>query len=88
MKELQRRHNEFRRLLLGGHAPYSAGHAFLTSTSSPPLPRTEGQQANIPEEQHQRELALLRRRLEDLESAQQQQLQDLGSLRDPPQPDL
>lgn len=42
----------------------------------------------LQEEQHQRELALLRRRLEDLESAQQQQLQDLGSLRDPPQPDL
>lgn len=32
------------------------------------------------EEQHQRELSLLRRRLEDLESAQQQQLEELGSL--------
>ena len=45
------------------------------------------------EEQHQRELSLLRRRLEDLESAQQQQLEELGSLvhrdRDlTPQPDL
>uniref|UniRef100_A0A8C3GAJ3 Centrosomal protein 83 n=1 Tax=Cyclopterus lumpus TaxID=8103 RepID=A0A8C3GAJ3_CYCLU len=43
------------------------------------------------EEQHQRELCLLRRRLEDLESAQQQQLEELGSLvqRDPTsQPDL
>lgn len=45
------------------------------------------------EEQHQRELSLLRRRLEDLESAQQQQLEELGSLvqrdQDPtPQADL
>lgn len=47
----------------------------------------------LQEEQHQRELSLLRRRLEDLESAQQQQLEELGSLvqrdRDPtPHPDL
>uniref|UniRef100_A0A8C9Z4Q9 Centrosomal protein 83 n=1 Tax=Sander lucioperca TaxID=283035 RepID=A0A8C9Z4Q9_SANLU len=45
------------------------------------------------EEQHQRELSLLHRRLEDLESAQQQQLEELGSLvhrgQDPtPLPDL
>uniref|UniRef100_A0A7N6AIQ9 Centrosomal protein 83 n=1 Tax=Anabas testudineus TaxID=64144 RepID=A0A7N6AIQ9_ANATE len=34
----------------------------------------------LQEEQHQREVSLLRRRLEDLESAQQQQLEELGSL--------
>ncbi|XP_078098779.1 centrosomal protein of 83 kDa isoform X2 [Sander vitreus] len=84
LKELQRRNNEFRRLLLGGQGPYSAGPPFLTS----PTPF-----ANIPEEQHQRELSLLHRRLEDLESAQQQQLEELGSLvhrgQDPtPLPDL
>ncbi|XP_037616412.1 centrosomal protein of 83 kDa isoform X1 [Sebastes umbrosus] len=83
LKELQRRHNEFRRLLLGGQGPYSAGPAFLTSAHAPNpflLLGPEGPLANIPEEQHQRELSLLRRRLEDLESAQQQQLEELGSL--------
>lgn len=34
----------------------------------------------LQEEQHQRELSLLRRRLEDLENAQQQQLEELGSM--------
>ncbi|XP_041819496.1 centrosomal protein of 83 kDa isoform X2 [Chelmon rostratus] len=94
LKELQRRHNEFRRLLLGGQGSYSAGPAFLTSSPTPfLLLGSEGPLSNIPEEQHQRELSLLRRRLEDLESAQQQQLEELGSLvqrdRDlAPQPDL
>lgn len=94
LKELQRRHNEFRRLLFGGQAPYGAGPAFLTSSPTPfLLLGSEGPFSNIPEEQHQRELSLLRRRLEDLESAQQQQLEELGSLvqRDralTPQPDL
>ncbi|XP_075932358.1 centrosomal protein of 83 kDa isoform X2 [Anarhichas minor] len=79
LKELQRRHNEFRRLLLGGQGTYSAGPAFLTPSPFVLL-GSEGPLANIPEEQHQRELTLLRRRLEDLESAQQQQLEELGSL--------
>ncbi|CAJ1054481.1 centrosomal protein of 83 kDa [Xyrichtys novacula] len=94
LKELQRRHNEFRRLLLGGQGPYSAGPSFLTSSPAPfVLLGSEGAFSNIPEEQQQRELSLLRRRLEDLESAQQQQMEELGSLvpRDrehTPQPDL
>ncbi|XP_039647720.1 centrosomal protein of 83 kDa isoform X2 [Perca fluviatilis] len=93
LKELQRRNNEFRRLLLGGQGPYSAGPHFLTSPTPFLLLGSEGPLANIPEEQHQRELSLLRRRLEDLESAQQQQLEELGSLvqrgQDPtPLPDL
>ncbi|XP_029317966.1 centrosomal protein of 83 kDa isoform X2 [Cottoperca gobio] len=94
IKELQRRHDEFRRLLLGDQGPYNAGPAFLASTPTPFLLfGSEGPLANIPEETHQRELSLLRRRLEDLESAQQQQLEELGSLvqRDrvtSPQPDL
>ncbi|XP_028426042.1 centrosomal protein of 83 kDa isoform X2 [Perca flavescens] len=93
LKELQRRNNEFRRLLLGGQGPYSAGPPFLTSPTPFLLLGSEGPLANIPEEQHQRELSLLRRRLEDLESAQQQQLEELGSLvqrgQDPtPLPDL
>ncbi|XP_049422255.1 centrosomal protein of 83 kDa isoform X2 [Epinephelus fuscoguttatus] len=93
LKELQRRHNEFRRLLLGGQGLYGAGPNFLTSPTPFLLLGSEGPLSNIPEEQHQRELSLLRRRLEDLESAQQQQLEELGSLvqrdRDStPQPDL
>lgn len=32
------------------------------------------------EEQHQRELSLLRQRLEDLDTAQQEQLEELASL--------
>ncbi|XP_077957689.1 centrosomal protein of 83 kDa isoform X2 [Gasterosteus aculeatus] len=81
LKELQRRHNEFRRLLLGGQGPYSAGPAFLTSSPAPfVFLGSERPLGTIPEEQQQRELSLLRRRLEDLESAQQLQLEELGSL--------
>ncbi|KAM3587708.1 uncharacterized protein V6R79_012429 [Siganus canaliculatus] len=93
-KELQRRHNEFRRLLLGGQGPYSDAPTFLTSSNTPfLLLGSEGPFATIREEQHQRELTLLRRRLEDLESTQQQQLEELGSLvqrdrQSTPQPDL
>ncbi|XP_047430739.1 centrosomal protein of 83 kDa [Mugil cephalus] len=94
LKELQRRHNEFRRLLLGGQAPFSSGTAALTSTPTPfLLLGSEGPITYNPEEQLQGEFSLLRRRLENLESAQQQQLEELGSLvqmdRDPAlQPDL
>ncbi|XP_026183261.1 centrosomal protein of 83 kDa isoform X2 [Mastacembelus armatus] len=81
LKELQRRHNEFRRLLLGAQGPFGAGPTFPTSSPMPfLLLGSEGPLSNIPEEQHQKELSLLRRRLEDLESAQQQQLEELGSL--------
>ncbi|XP_056280778.1 centrosomal protein of 83 kDa isoform X2 [Pseudoliparis swirei] len=92
MKELQRRHNEFRRLLLVGQGTFGVGPAFPASSPAPfPLLGAEAPSANVPEEQHQRELGLLRRRLEELESAQQLQLEELGSLvqREPPaQPDL
>ncbi|KAK2858796.1 hypothetical protein Q5P01_003416 [Channa striata] len=80
LKELQRRHNEFRRLLLGGQGSFSAGPAFLTSPTPFLLLGSERPLSNIPEEQHQREVSLLRRRLEDLENAQQHQLEELGSL--------
>lgn len=36
---------------------------------------------NFKEEQHQRELSLLRKRLEELETTQRKQLQDLGPSR-------
>uniref|UniRef100_A0A3P8NQS1 Centrosomal protein 83 n=1 Tax=Astatotilapia calliptera TaxID=8154 RepID=A0A3P8NQS1_ASTCA len=88
LKELQRRHNEFRRLLLGGQGPFSAGPAFLTSSQAPfVFLGSEGQF------DHGSQFSLLRQRLENLESAQQQQLEELGSLvqRDrstTPQPEL
>nr|XP_019947700.1 PREDICTED: centrosomal protein of 83 kDa [Paralichthys olivaceus] len=66
LKELQRRHNEFRHLLTSSPNPF-----FLLGN--------EGPLANIPDH-NQRELSLLRRRLEDLESAQQLQLEELGSV--------
>ncbi|XP_043092100.1 centrosomal protein of 83 kDa isoform X2 [Puntigrus tetrazona] len=71
LKELQRRHNEFRRLLLGNQM-----------TSSTPLAQSllipaESIFSNIQEDQHQRELSVLRRRLEELENSQQQQLEEL-----------
>ncbi|KAM3836185.1 LOW QUALITY PROTEIN: centrosomal protein of 83 kDa-like [Diretmus argenteus] len=75
LKELQRRHSEFRRLLLGGQVSSGVGPTFL---SPAPFPGPEGSLSNVLEEQHQRELSLLRRRLQDLESAQQQQLEELG----------
>ncbi|ROI15512.1 Centrosomal protein of 83 kDa [Anabarilius grahami] len=73
LKELQRRHNEFRRLLLGNQM-----------TSSTPLAQSllipaESIFSNIQEEQHQRELCVLRRRLEELENSQQQQLEELAA---------
>ncbi|XP_065124660.1 centrosomal protein of 83 kDa [Paramisgurnus dabryanus] len=71
LKELQKRHNEFRRLLLGNQ---------MTSTPLAPslfIP-AESIFSNIQEEQHQRELSVLRRRLEDLESSQQQQMEELA----------
>ncbi|KAF0029427.1 hypothetical protein F2P81_018532 [Scophthalmus maximus] len=82
LKELQRRQNEFRHLLLDGQAPFSGGPVLLTSSPTfflrlgPEGPSS----SNIPEEQNQREFSLLRQRLEDLESVQQQQLEELGSV--------
>ncbi|XP_059361324.1 centrosomal protein of 83 kDa isoform X2 [Carassius carassius] len=73
LKELQRRHNEFRRLLLGNQM-----------TSSTPLAQSllipaESIFSNIQEDQHQRELSVLRRRLEELENSQQKQLEELAA---------
>ncbi|XP_071656196.1 centrosomal protein of 83 kDa isoform X2 [Patagioenas fasciata] len=59
LKDLQRRHNEFRSLILNPNMP-----------------------SLNPEEQHQRELSLLRKRLEELENTQRKQLEDLGPRRE------
>ncbi|XP_034019278.1 centrosomal protein of 83 kDa [Thalassophryne amazonica] len=93
LKELQRRHNEFRNLLLGSHRSANMGPTFLTSQTDLLVRSSEDLLSNIPEEQHQREMALLYQRLDHLENAQRQQLEELNSLaqrnRNPsPQPDL
>ncbi|XP_067860757.1 centrosomal protein of 83 kDa [Heptranchias perlo] len=80
LKDLQRRHNEFRRLILGANfSPTGLCNStnFLSSTL---VQGTETTFVNIQEEQHQRELCLLRKRLEELETNQQQQLHELGAL--------
>ncbi|XP_067110558.1 centrosomal protein of 83 kDa isoform X2 [Osmerus mordax] len=78
LKELQRRHGEFRRLLLGNQMTSTPGPTLLTSTHGPVLiPGSEETFLSLQEEQHQRDLCLLRRRLEELECSQQQQLEDL-----------
>lgn len=49
LKELQRRHNEFRRLLLGGQGALDAGPTFLTSSPTHfLLPGSEGLVTNKP----------------------------------------
>uniref|UniRef100_A0A1A8FCN8 Coiled-coil domain containing 41 n=1 Tax=Nothobranchius korthausae TaxID=1143690 RepID=A0A1A8FCN8_9TELE len=71
LKELQRRHNEFRRLLLGGQGPLGGGPAGL----NPLLPHgSEGLLTTNLEG----EFSVLARRMENLESAQQQQLEELA----------
>uniref|UniRef100_A0A1A8CWM2 Coiled-coil domain containing 41 n=2 Tax=Nothobranchius kadleci TaxID=1051664 RepID=A0A1A8CWM2_NOTKA len=71
LKELQRRHNEFRRLLLGGQGPLGGGPTGL----NPLLPHgSEGLLTTDLEG----EFSVLARRMENLESAQQQQLEELA----------
>ncbi|XP_048466516.1 centrosomal protein of 83 kDa [Rhincodon typus] len=80
LKDLQRRHNEFRRLFLG---PNFSSTGLCNSTNFLPSTFMQGTEAtcmNVQEEQHQRELGLLRKRLEELETNQKQQLQELGAL--------
>lgn len=79
LKELQRRHNDFRQLLLGGQGPLNLGAPFMTSSPHHfSGPRSEGAIPNITDSQLT-DLSVLRQRLQDLESAQMQQLEELGS---------
>ncbi|XP_069620451.1 centrosomal protein of 83 kDa isoform X1 [Ranitomeya imitator] len=77
MKDLQRRHNEFRTLILGPNLGASGflnpGH-YLQSTMVPEVFSFQIAQ----EEQHQKELSMLRKRLEELEITQERQLEELG----------
>ncbi|KAJ3612456.1 hypothetical protein NHX12_020731 [Muraenolepis orangiensis] len=72
LKELQQRHSEFHQLLLGHQATTGAGPAF------PPSSHFAAPSSHITEEQHRWEVSLLHRRLEDLESVQQHQMEELG----------
>ncbi|XP_030210940.1 centrosomal protein of 83 kDa-like isoform X2 [Gadus morhua] len=74
LKELQRRHSEFRHLLLGHQAPTGTGPAFLPSSLFAPPPS-----AQVTEEHHLREVSQLYGRLEELESVQLHQLEELGA---------
>ncbi|XP_073507791.1 centrosomal protein of 83 kDa [Phyllobates terribilis] len=77
MKDLQRRHNEFRTLILGpniGASGFLNTGQYLSSTMVPEVFSFQIAQ----EEQHQKELSMLRKRLEELEITQERQLEELG----------
>ncbi|XP_042325958.1 centrosomal protein of 83 kDa [Sceloporus undulatus] len=79
LKDLQRRHNEFRRLILFPSIPVLNPVNLLSSTL---IPGPEAPISLLQEEQHQREVSLLRRRLEELETTQRKQLQEFASSTD------
>ncbi|NWS17197.1 CEP83 protein, partial [Pachyramphus minor] len=83
LKDLQRRHNEFRSIILNPNIP-SLNPLGIMPSSAPP-PGSEPVSFfffSSKEEQHQRELSLLRKRLEELETRQRKQLEDLGPPRE------
>ncbi|XP_005679881.2 PREDICTED: centrosomal protein of 83 kDa isoform X2 [Capra hircus] len=80
LKDIQRRHNEFRSLILVPNMPPSASINPVSLQSSAVIPGVElSFPPHMQEEQHQRELSLLRKRLEELETTQRKQLEELGS---------
>ncbi|XP_061328139.1 centrosomal protein of 83 kDa-like isoform X2 [Pezoporus flaviventris] len=80
LKDLQRRHNEFRSLILNPSILSLNPVGTMLSSALPPGPEVSF--SLFQEEQHQRELSLLRKRLEELETTQRKQLQDLGPSRE------
>lgn len=80
LKDLQRRHNEFRSIILNPNIPSLNPVGIMPSSALPPGP--EASFSLLQEEQHQRELALLGKRLEELETRQRKQLEDLGPPRE------
>lgn len=81
LKDIQRRHNEFRSLILVPSMPPTASIHPGSFQSSAMVPAMElSFPPHLQEEQHQRELSLLRKRLEELETTQRKQLEELGSL--------
>lgn len=80
LKDIQRRHNEFRSLILVPNMPPAALVSPANSQASAIVPGVElSFPPHLQEEQHQRELSLLRKRLEELETTQRKQLEELGS---------
>ncbi|KAF6117936.1 centrosomal protein 83 [Phyllostomus discolor] len=80
LKDIQRRHNEFRSLILVPNIPPTASANPASFQSSALVPGMElAFPPHMQEEQHQRELSLLRKRLEELETTQRKQLEELGS---------
>ncbi|KAM8981520.1 centrosomal protein of 83 kDa isoform X1 [Sarcophilus harrisii] len=79
LKDIQRRHNEFRTLILVPNMPPATSFNSVNFLS-PPLPSgvETSFPPHLPEEEHQRELCLLRKRLEELETTQRKQLEELG----------
>ncbi|KAI5614934.1 centrosomal protein of 83 kDa isoform X2 [Silurus asotus] len=71
LTELQRRHKEFRQLLMGNHT------LSMTVPNALFITGPEGTFKNPQEVQHMQELSGLQRRLKELENSQQQQLQEL-----------
>ncbi|NXR70574.1 CEP83 protein, partial [Rhadina sibilatrix] len=80
LKDLQRRHNEFRSIILNPDIPSLNPAGIMPSSALPPGPAASF--SFLQEEQHQRELALLGKRLEELETRQRKQLEDLGPSRE------
>ncbi|XP_063252392.1 centrosomal protein of 83 kDa isoform X1 [Prinia subflava] len=80
LKDLQRRHNEFRSIILSPDIPSLNPVGIKPSSALPPGPAASF--SSLQEEQHQRELALLGKRLEELETRQRKQLEDLGPSRE------
>uniref|UniRef100_A0A0P6JVZ1 Coiled-coil domain-containing protein 41 n=2 Tax=Heterocephalus glaber TaxID=10181 RepID=A0A0P6JVZ1_HETGA len=80
LKDIQRRHNEFRSLILVPNVPPTASMNPVSFQSSAMVPGMElCFPPHMQEEQHQRELSLLHKRLEELETTQRKQLEELGS---------
>ncbi|XP_074258520.1 centrosomal protein of 83 kDa isoform X2 [Saimiri boliviensis] len=80
LKDIQRRHNEFRSLILVPNMPPTASINPVSFQSPAMVPSLELPfPPHMQEEQHQRELSLLRKRLEELETTQRKQLEELGS---------
>ncbi|XP_041265801.1 centrosomal protein of 83 kDa [Onychostruthus taczanowskii] len=80
LKDLQRRHNEFRSIILNPDLPSLSAVGVTPSSAFPPGPAASF--SFLQEEQHQRELAQLGKRLEELETRQRKQLEDLGPSRE------
>ncbi|XP_064275805.1 centrosomal protein of 83 kDa isoform X1 [Passer domesticus] len=80
LKDLQRRHNEFRSIILNPDIPSLNAVGVTPLSALPPGPAASF--SFLQEEQHQRELALLGKRLEELETRQRKQLEDLGPSRE------